>query len=61
MDSPTALKVSTGHFYPRLRRGRPFESHIHSIKNTRGKASGIFYGVDNGTRTHDLQSHNLTP
>ena len=21
----------------------------------------IFYGVDNGTRTHDLQSHNLTP
>ena len=20
-----------------------------------------FYGVDNGTRTHDLQSHNLTP
>ncbi len=20
-----------------------------------------YYGVDNGTRTHDLQSHNLTP
>ena len=23
--------------------------------------SGSFHGVDNGTRTHDLQSHNLTP
>ena len=24
------------------------------------KGIGIFYGVDNGIRTHDLQSHNLT-
>ena len=28
-----------------------------------GTLSGclFFHGVDNGTRTHDLQSHNLTP
>ena len=25
------------------------------------EALRIHYGVDNGTRTHDLQSHNLTP
>ena len=37
-----------------------FESHHQiKIKDTR---LGIlyFYGVDNGIRTHDLQSHNLT-
>ena len=32
-----------------------------STKNTdTRKGIGIFYGVDNGIRTHDLQSHNLT-
>lgn len=31
-------------------------------KNIRSaEALRIHYGVDNGTRTHDLQSHNLTP
>ena len=40
---------------------RPFESHIYLTKNTdTQKGIGIFYGVDNGIRTHDLQSHNLT-
>ena len=29
-------------------------------KKYRGISLGIFYGVDNGIRTHDLQSHNLT-
>jgi hypothetical protein len=28
---------------------------------TRKDSGIILYGVDNGTRTHDLQSHNLTP
>ena len=36
------------------------ESPIHPIKKPEAKASGFFYGVDNGIRTHDLQSHNLT-
>ena len=32
-----------------------------TTKNTdTPKGIGIFYGVDNGIRTHDLQSHNLT-
>ena len=40
-----------------------FESHYppDSIKNGHPFRVSIFYGVDNGTRTHDLQSHNLTP
>ena len=55
-DSPTAGKHATGMFsFP------PFESDIHSIKQRHPYGMPLFYGVDNGTRTHDLQSHNLTP
>ena len=32
---------------------------IHK-NNRHPKGTGCFYGVDNGIRTHDLQSHNLT-
>ena len=36
-----------------------FFSHLTKNTDTQ-KGIGIFYGVDNGIRTHDLQSHNLT-
>ena len=45
--------------------GNPiFVQKESTIKDTRLEKrikSGTFSGVDNGTRTHDLQSHNLTP
>ncbi len=54
-DSPTAGKHATGMFSD-----PPFESHDRHKKRTPFWVF-FFYGVDNGTRTHDLQSHNLTP
>ena len=57
---PRAKKVSTGHFFTHPS-GEPRSSNpIYPTKNTLHKVEGVFYGVDNGIRTHDLQSHNLT-
>ena len=53
MDSPTAEKQATGLFFIGL--SNPI---IHK-KRTPIRVF-FFYGVDNGIRTHDLQSHNLT-
>ena len=69
LPSPTlgfshALKNSPPDcFSPRLRRGRAFESHYPQVamkKEALQKECFFFHGVDNGIRTHDLQSHNLT-
>ena len=55
---PRAKKVSTGHFFASHRSAALFESHLpHKKEHPLGV---LFYGVDNGIRTHDLQSHNLT-
>ena len=62
--SPELKKCPLDTFLPALR-GGPLSSSpiIHLIPQKISTPDGvlIFYGVDNGTRTHDLQSHNLTP
>ena len=40
---------------------RPVIALVADEKKRTAPESGSFHGVDNGTRTHDLQSHNLTP
>ena len=55
MDSPTALKVSPGHFYPRLCRGRPFESRRFIKKRRYPMGISIFFGDPPGTRTQDTR------
>ena len=57
---PRPKKQSPDCFLPRLRRGRAFESHYPPHKKYPRRKPRDFYGVDNGIRTHDLQSHNLT-
>ena len=57
---PRAKKVSTGHFFARPCDGPLSSNPIIDKKNRYPKGTGSFYGVDNGIRTHDLQSHNLT-
>ena len=50
-----AQQVSPGHLH--LDGSRP--TLCRQKRDT--QRVSLFYGVDNGTRTHDLQSHNLTP
>ena len=46
-------QVSTGHMH------RVFRIPLSNKKNPIQKDGVSFYGVGDGTRTHDLQSHNL--
>ena len=59
--SPELKKCPPDTFLPALRAGRSLRVPFHPIKTAPSKGWCCFYGVDNGTRTHDLQSHNLTP
>ncbi len=55
---PRAKKVSTGHFFTSPLARPPSSSPItHPIKNDRHKPV-IFYGVGDGTRTHNAWNHN---
>ena len=56
---PRAKTVSTGHYFTLPSVGPLSSNPIHSIKKDT-QMGVFFYGVDNGIRTHDLQSHNLT-
>ena len=57
---PRPKKHATGMFFAPPQVG-PASSNpiIHPMQKPSAKAEGL-HGVDNGIRTHDLQSHNLT-
>ena len=59
---PRAKKVSTGHFLTFASLRPPFRIPLSTQEKQKTKAKALVFvsGVDNGIRTHDLQSHNLT-
>ena len=54
------LKTCHWHVFTPANAGAGLSNPCPFHKKYRGRSLGIFYGVDNGIRTHDLQSHNLT-
>ena len=57
--SPGLKKCPLDTFLPRFARPPSSNPMIHKKQGYR-MVPLFFYGVDNGIRTHDLQSHNLT-